>query len=158
MRQLPEWISADGMHKMHAILPKFHGYPKTNDNRSIVSLINLERPLPCILSGRNSKKRLYAHPEFLAAAVPAYIAITCSLHVLLEGSSGCSLSTLVRFISDVCACQSPNTPKQVGSDSTDAPTSCQAHPRVEISRVLFGQESTAENIIGSSKPQQRELP
>jgi MoxR-like ATPase len=37
---------------------------------------------------------IYPHPNFIDAAVNAIIAAKSGLHVLLEGPSGCGLSTL----------------------------------------------------------------
>jgi transcriptional regulator with AAA-type ATPase domain len=105
------------------------------------------------LEKKAQKRNIYAHREFLAAAVPAYIAMTYGLHVLLEDPSGCGLSTLAQFISEVCACESRKRQKQAGNGSEDVLASSPRRSRPEICRVLLRQESTIENIISSFKPQ-----
>ncbi|KAA6354005.1 MAG: hypothetical protein EZS28_050468, partial [Streblomastix strix] len=83
-----------------------------------------------------TKMHIHPHPQFIDAAVYAIVASRNGLHVLLEGPSGSGLTTLARFVSEFCT-------KEIARER-----------RTEIPEVLFGSESTVENIIGSFKPQE----
>jgi MoxR-like ATPase len=83
-----------------------------------------------------TRLRVHPHEEFLDAAVNAVVAARSGLHVLLEGPSGAGLTTLARFVAICC----------VG-----LPDGASALP--DIPRVLLGQESTVDNIIGAFRPQ-----
>jgi MoxR-like ATPase len=74
----------------------------------------------------------HAHPQFIDAALNA---AKSGIHVLFEGPSGCGLSSLANFVSLYCF------------------ESTHSHEESQIPRVLLGQESTVENIIGTFKPQ-----
>ncbi|KAA6368660.1 MAG: hypothetical protein EZS28_035813, partial [Streblomastix strix] len=79
---------------------------------------------------------IHPHPQFIDAAVYAIVAARNGLHVLLEGPSGCGLTTLARFVAKFCM---NKTETQIQD---------------KIPCVLLGSESTVENILGSFKPQE----
>jgi MoxR-like ATPase len=81
------------------------------------------------------KRHIHPHAQFLGAAGPAFMAAKSELHVLFEGPTGSGLTTLAKFVSEVCI-------EDCGMSVS------------EMLRVLLGQESTFENILGALKPQQ----
>ncbi|KAA6379758.1 MAG: hypothetical protein EZS28_024715 [Streblomastix strix] len=83
-----------------------------------------------------TEMHIHPHPQFIDAAVYAIIAARNGLHVLLEGPSGCGLSTLARFVANFIR-------NKKGTKLEE-----------ETPIVLLGPESTVENIIGSFKPQE----
>ncbi|KAA6377565.1 MAG: hypothetical protein EZS28_026909 [Streblomastix strix] len=83
-----------------------------------------------------TEMHIHPHPQFIDAAVYAIVASRNGLHVLLEGPSGCGLTTLARFVSEFCT-------KEIAKER-----------RIVVPEVLLGPESTVENIIGSFKPQE----
>ncbi|KAA6398498.1 MAG: putative dynein heavy chain [Streblomastix strix] len=84
-----------------------------------------------------SQQHIHPHPQFIDAAFNAIVGAQSGLHVLLEGPSGCGLSTLAKFIAWFCT-------KEIAKES-------KLHQ--EIPSVQLGPESTVEDIIGSFKPQ-----
>ncbi|KAA6396296.1 MAG: hypothetical protein EZS28_008170, partial [Streblomastix strix] len=82
-----------------------------------------------------TEMHIHPHPQFIDAAVYAIVAARNGLHILLEGPSGCGLTTLARFVYDFCT-------KETARER-----------RIVVPEVLLGPESTIENIIGQFKPQ-----
>ncbi|KAA6403417.1 MAG: hypothetical protein EZS28_001045, partial [Streblomastix strix] len=83
-----------------------------------------------------TEMHIHPHPLFIDAAVYAIDAARNGLHVLLEGPSGCGLSTLARFVAKFCT-------KETARER-----------RIVVPEVLLGPESTVKNIIGSFKSQE----
>jgi MoxR-like ATPase len=84
---------------------------------------------------------LYPHKEIIRVAALAYTAAVQGLHVLLEGPSGCGLTTLAGFLSYVL--MKEKTPPSPHPDNIH---------RYNYPNVLLGPESTVENLIGVFKP------
>jgi energy-coupling factor transporter ATP-binding protein EcfA2 len=119
-----------------------------------------------------SEYGIYPHDEMLRVATLAYTAALQGLHVLLEGPSGCGLTTLTEFLAYALMKETKLTnskssiihPQPVHHDfktSTSPPPNYEQESSSPILRkshrysnpsVLLGPESTVENLIGVFKP------
>jgi hypothetical protein len=105
---------------------------------------------------------LYPHKEIIRVAALAYTAAVQGLHVLLEGPSGCGLTTLAGFLSYVLMKEAESKPTDHFLNLTHSYTSSELETspltspdnmhKYNYPSVLLGPESTVENLIGIFKP------